>query len=52
MIGWTECTVSERRVYIEYLLEQLELKDIEKRLATTRRLLYIAQGIKRLKYLS
>ncbi|RUS21017.1 N1221-like protein-domain-containing protein [Endogone sp. FLAS-F59071] len=41
---WTECTISERRVYIEYLLEQLELKDIEKRLATTRRLLYIAQG--------
>ncbi|RUP44944.1 N1221-like protein-domain-containing protein [Jimgerdemannia flammicorona] len=42
--SWTKCTLSERRVYVEYLLEQLELKDAEKRLATARRLVYIAQG--------
>jgi len=43
-IAWTTCTISERRTYIEYLLELLELQDPAKRFATTRRLLYIAQG--------
>ncbi|CAG8543605.1 17227_t:CDS:10 [Cetraspora pellucida] len=41
---WTICTMSERRVYIEYLLETLELKDPEKRFLSAKKLLYIAQG--------
>ncbi|CAG8570418.1 9115_t:CDS:10 [Funneliformis caledonium] len=42
--SWTTCTISERRTYIEYLLETLELKDPEKRFCTAKKLLYIAQG--------
>ncbi|CAG8670100.1 6433_t:CDS:10, partial [Dentiscutata heterogama] len=42
--AWTTCTMSERRVYIEYLLETLELKDPEKRFLSAKKLLYIAQG--------
>ncbi|RIA96253.1 hypothetical protein C1645_872211 [Glomus cerebriforme] len=42
--SWTTCTISERRTYIEYLLETLELKDPDKRFLTAKKLLYIAQG--------
>jgi hypothetical protein len=43
-LAWTTCTISERRTYIEYLLETLELKDPDKRFLTAKKLLYIAQG--------
>ncbi|RGB36108.1 hypothetical protein C1646_697859 [Rhizophagus diaphanus] len=42
--SWATCTISERRTYIEYLLETLELKDPDKRFLTAKKLLYIAQG--------
>lgn len=44
VLAWATCTISERRTYIEYLLETLELKDPDKRFLTAKKLLYIAQG--------
>ncbi|CAG8463924.1 2635_t:CDS:2 [Ambispora gerdemannii] len=41
---WTKCTISERRTYVEYLLETLELKDPQRRFSSARKILYIAQG--------
>ncbi|CAG8549971.1 7249_t:CDS:10 [Acaulospora morrowiae] len=42
--SWTNSTNSERKVYVEYLLETLELKDPGKRFSSAKKLLYIAQG--------
>ena len=51
-IAWTTCTISERRTYVEYLLETLELMDPDKRFLTAKKLLYIAQGFSFMNHLS
>ncbi|CAJ0863258.1 11216_t:CDS:10 [Entrophospora sp. SA101] len=43
--SWIPSTISERRTYIEYLLEILDFKDPTKRLSAAKQLLYIAQGV-------
>lgn len=44
LVDWAEAPAAAKRSYVEVLLESLEYKDADVRLANVRKLLYIIQG--------